>query len=348
MSLTTIMIMNILMTMINPKDIQSLWDNMRTQQTAGMLKRKLQLNSPFIVNCLYKYPENFCGIALTFSNTITPNVRKYQQWKTFDVQLFPDSAYQNTTMMMVMLTSPGKNDAFAMLCSSLISKIEKASNENEAVKLFVNQLEEWRRLFEKTYKDGLGKGAQKGLWGEMHMLETLLTKTQRYSQEQIVDWWVGSQKSPQDFQGDNWSIEIKATSKNNDSVVDIHGERQLDETHFANLYLNRVTLNETPQNGISLPEKIDKVKSLIQNDLLALTLLEQKLAQYGYLDSMRNMYDTPTYQIRNNQYFKVEGNFPRIKEGETRAGVSNITYSIDLNLVVSYEKQEDFIISNIK
>lgn len=336
------------MTMINPKDIQSLWDNMRTQQTVGILKRKLQLNSPFVVNCLYKYPENYCGIALTFSKTIKPNVRKYQQWKTFDVQLFPDNAYKNSTMIMVMLTSSGKNDAFAMLCASLIDKIEKASDESESVRLFVNQLEEWRKLFEKAYEEGLGKAAQIGLWGEMQMLETLLTQVNSFPQEKIVDWWVGSQKSPQDFQGDNWAIEIKATTKNDDSNVEIHGVRQLDETYFANLFLYRVTLNATPQNGISLPEKIDKVKLLIQNDLLALTLLEQKLAQYGYLDSMRNMYDTPTYQIRNNQYFKVEGDFPRIKEGETRAGVSNITYSIDLNLVVSHEKQEDFIISNIK
>ena len=335
------------MRMINPKDIQSLWDDMRAQQTVGILKRKLQLYSSFIVNCIFKYPENYCGIALTFSNSIKPNVKKYQQWKTFEVQLFPDAAYHNTTMMMVMLTSPGKNDAFAMLCSSLINKIEKASNENEAVRLFVNQLEEWRRLFEKAYKEGLGKGAQKGLWGEMHMLETLLTNVQTYNTSQIVDWWVGSQKSPQDFQGNKWAIEIKTTTKNDDSIVEIHGERQLDETHFDNLFLNRLTLNATPQNGISLPAKVDKIKQLVQNDMLALSILEQKLAQYGYLDSMRSMYDTPTYQVRKNQYFKVEDGFPRIKEGEARAGVSNITYSIDLNLVVPYEKQESYIISNI-
>jgi len=76
-------------------------------------------------------------------------------------------------------------------------------------------------------------------------------------------------------------------------------------------------------------------------------LLEMKLAQYGYIESMRSQYETPTYQIRNNQYFKVEGNFPRIKEGEVRNGVSDIKYSIDLNLVATYEKQETDIISNI-
>lgn len=334
-------------TMIKPQDIQNCWDGMRAQQTIGVVKRKLQLQSSFIVNCLYQFPENYCGIALTFSNTIQPNVKKYQQWKTFDVRTFPDRAYPNSSMMMVLLKSPGKNDAFATLCASLIWKIEKASNEQEAVRLFTNQLEEWRKLFEKTYQEGLGKGAQKGLWGEMQMLETLLNKVKGYTQVQIVDWWVGSQKSPQDFQGNNWAIEIKATTKNNDSNVEIHGERQLDETQFDNLYLNRITLNETPQNGISLPKKIDKVISIVHNDLQASSLLEMKLAQYGYIESMRSQYEAPTYQIRNNQYFKVEGNFPRIKEGEVRNGVSDIKYSIDLNLVATYEKQETDIISNI-
>ena len=335
------------MTMINQKDIQSLWDNMRTQQTVGVLKRKLQLNSSFIVNCIFKYPENYCGIALSFSNTLKPNVKKYQQWKTFDVQLYPDASYANTTMMMVMLTSLGKNDAFAMLCSSLINKIEKASNEDEAVRLFINQLEEWRKLFEKAYKEGLGKSAQKGLWGEMHMLETLLKNVQGYTLSQIVDWWVGSQKSPQDFQGDKWAIEIKTTTQNDDSIVEIHGERQLDESLFDSLYLNRITLNATPQNGVSLPAKVANVKRLVQNDMLALSTLEQKLAQYGYLESMTSLYETPAYQIRKSQYFKVEGKFPRIKEGEVRLGVSNISYSIDLNLVSTYEKPKCSIISDI-
>lgn len=335
------------MTMINPQDIQNYWDDMKAQKNIGIVKRMLQLKSPFIVNCLYQYPDNYCGIALTFSNSIQPNVRKYQQWKTFDVNLYSDRAYPNSSMMMVLLKSPSKNDAFATLCASLIWKIEKASSEQEAVRLFTNQLEEWRKLFEKTYQEGLGKGAQKGLWGEMQMLETLLNNVKGYTQLQIIDWWVGSQKSPQDFQGNDWAIEIKTTTKNNDSVVEIHGERQLDETFFDNLYLNRVTLNETPQNGISLPKKIDNVKSIIQDNLQASSLFEMKLAQYGYIESMRSLYESSTYQIRNNQYFKVEDNFPRIKEGEVRNGVSDIKYSIDLNIVGQYEKQESEIIAII-
>ena len=332
--------------MINPKDIQSCWDNMGSQQHVGILKRKLQLQSRFIVYCLFKYPENFCAISLTFSNTIKPNIKKFQKWQTFDVKTFSDSAYPNSTMLMVMLKSQGHNVAFSNLCASLINRIEKASDEKEAVNMFVNQLEEWRQLF-KTYQEGLGEGAQIGLWGELHLLETILNNKPNISQDSILDFWVGSQKSIQDFQGNGWAIEVKATTKNDDSNVEIHGDRQLDESLFNNLFLNRITLDKTAQNGLSLPDKVERIKFMLSRNALALTLFEMKLVQYGYLDSMKDLYTDTTYQIRNNQYFRIEGDFPRIKEGELRSGVSNVKYHIDLNLASSYEQQEQIIISVI-
>lgn len=332
--------------MINPKEIQNCWDNMRFQQNIGVLKRKLQLQSRFIVNCLYKYPEDFCAISLTFPNSIVPNTEKFQKWQTFDVKTFPDAAYKNSTMLMVMLKTSGQNVAFSNLCASLVNKIEKASDEKEAVKMFVNQLEEWRQLF-RTYQQGLGEGAQIGLWGELNLLETILRSKNSMPQDVIIDSWVGSQRSIQDFQGNGWAIEVKATKKNDDSSVEIHGDRQLDETQFNHLFLNRITLNVTLQNGISLPGKVDIIKSLISNNSLALTMFEMKLTQYGYLESMKSLYEGKTYQVRNNQYFRVEGDFPRIKEGESRNGVSNVKYDIDLNLAVPYEQQESSVLSVI-
>lgn len=330
--------------MISPKNIQDCWDNMKSQQSIGILKRKLQLQSNFIVNCLYKYPEDFCAISLSFPNTIVARIEKFQKWKTFDVKAFPDSAYGNHTMLMVMLKTSGQNSAFANLCASLINKIEKAADEKEAAKLFLNQLEEWRVLF-KTFQEGLGTGAQIGLWGELHLLETILNSKPNLSEDAIVDMWVGSQKSTQDFQGNGWAIEVKATKKNDDSTVEIHGDRQLDETHFSNLFLNRITLNATTNNGVSLPDKVDKLKTMLANNILATTLFEMKLTQYGYLESMKSLYKDATYQVRDNRYFRVEGGFPRIKEGELRIGVSNVKYNVDLNLAIPYEKQESLVMS---
>jgi hypothetical protein len=60
------------------------------------------------------------------------------------------------------------------------------------------------------------------------------------------------------------------------------------------------------------------------------------LFEVGYLDKHESFYQDRFYQTRNENYYKIENEFPRIKESELRNGISDVKYSIILAMCNEY------------
>jgi hypothetical protein len=63
--------------------------------------------------------------------------------------------------------------------------------------------------------------------------------------------------------------------------------------------------------------------------------LKSKLLEGGYFKDHKNLYETG-YALRQEAFYKVEGDFPRIEERDIRNGIGDVKYSIILSQCSSF------------
>jgi hypothetical protein len=71
------------------------------------------------------------------------------------------------------------------------------------------------------------------------------------------------------------------------------------------------------------------------------------LFEGGYFEQHSNLYSPVGYFVRNDTFYKVENDFPRIIENEIRSGVGDVKYSIILSQCGSYSQPEEEVFENL-
>lgn len=185
------------------------------------------------------------------------------------------------------------------------------------------------------------------MYGELGFLRKLISKN-IFPASEAMDYWVGADAAQRDFMGNAWAVEVKTTATSNPQEVTINSERQLDETLFDNLYLYHCSVETTKRNGETLPDRINKLRRSLENEPAALSKFNEKLITAGYFDEDEALYAFRAYKLRDESIYRVEGDFPRIKESDLRSGVGNLTYSIVLSACATYRQSEATVFSTIK
>ena len=309
--------------------ISKIWDIMEKEKTVGLVKRLYSSDAPFRVYGTFQYPESYFGLAFSFNNDIYIDLSSFYDLNELKIALFPDNSFANSNLLIIQLADPENRDIFASLCENLVQAILNLETEPIVIRTVVNQLEKWKTLFQRSNSKGLTQTEQQGLYGELHFMHKILSRNPN-SLFNTLQLWVGSEKALKDFQGSTWALEVKTTSTNNPQKITINNERQLDESLWENLYLYHLSIEISKQNGQSLCQKIVLIRELLKNDSPALSLFNSKLFETGYSDKHSHFYNKRFYQIRKENYYKVEQHFPRIKENEICSGVCDVRYSIIL------------------
>lgn len=333
--------------MMNNNHILELWKALEEEKNIGLVKRLYSSNVPFYIYGTFQYPERYYGIAFTFSNDIHIDISSFDNLRELKVILLADTTFLNSHLLIIQLLHPDNRDIFATLCENLIQSIIKLNTEQKICRTVVNQLEKWKMLFEKNNSTGLTSAEQQGLYGELHFLQKFFAKTCTPPCD-ALHTWVGVDKAMRDFQGSTWAVEVKTTSTNNPQKVTINGERQLDETLLENLFLYHLSVEVSNGNGQTLCQKIAAIRKTLENDIPALSLFNTKLFEAGYLDKHEPFYQDRFYQARNENFYKIENDFPRIKENELRRGVSDVKYSIILAMYDEYLVPENQLFNTVK
>ena len=335
------------MFMTNNNHILELWKLLEEEKTVGLVKRLYSSDVPFHIYGTFQYPERYYGIAFTFSNDIRMDISSFDNLRELKVMLLTDTTFINTRLLIIQLVHPNSRDIFATLCENLIQSVFKLNSEQKISRTIINQLEKWKTLFEKNNSTGLTPAEQQGFYGELHFLQKFLAKSDANPCD-VLHTWVGVDKAMRDFQGNRWAVEVKTTSTNNPQKVIVNGERQLDETMLENLYLSHFSVEISNGNGQTLCRKIASIRELFENDAPALSLFNAKLFEAGYLDKHEPFYQDRFYQVRNENFYKIENDFPRIKENELRGGVSDVKYSIILAMCDECLVSENQLFNAIK
>jgi hypothetical protein len=245
----------------------------------------------------------------------------------------------------VILSDNDLLDVFILFIRDLINGLNNIANENE-IPLIVNQkVGYWGKLFAKIKGELLSKERQRGLFGELKFLSTLLKKSS--NKTKCILSWTGPGGSNQDFSNELSVVEVK-TSKSTNPTVKIANELQLDWTVFDDLYLYVIHLDEV-RNGIdTLCKLIEEIKGEIsyQNELLR--SFEEKLDLVGIPLGEETHYDDTGYVIRSEKAYEVREGFPvLINSTINNNAIHNVKYQIDLIACEPFESEPESIISKM-
>jgi hypothetical protein len=98
------------------------------------------------------------------------------------------------------------------------------------------------------------------------------------------------------------------------------------------------TLRPHPQ-GMSLPDLVDELRSHPELASQA-TDLENNLLESGWLDAHRGQYEGERWTLVTRRLFEVVDGFPRITTDMLPAGVSSVSYTLDLQACVQFRVEE--------
>lgn len=310
-----------------PTKIETLWADLETDTSAGLLFRRYSAAVQ---------PDVFAGTRRAATNTQrllavslpAPITADTLTLHDLALTVETDTARPGRQLVLLTLTNPAHSDLFAVVCEDLITQIADETDPAMVLNALLNRLEQWTAFFEGLTPDGLSAEKRQGLFGELWFLNRWLDAGADPSH--CLTAWTGPDASIHDFQLPDRAVELKTTAAVNPQSIQISNERQLDDTGLVDLWLWLLTLDVRPTGGQSLNNMTDKLLSKLSTSPSVQNQFRLKLYKAGYQPVHRSLYDSPTYIVRQEQVFRVGPGFPRLQLSIIPDGVSAVRYAIAL------------------
>lgn len=321
--------------------IDQIWEELESDISfsSGLLLRRYSGSSLPDIFIALKVPEKLRCIAATVSRTFDIRTTSFASLSDIKIELLPDEAKADKNILLFKLLNNKHKDIFSILCEDMIVNTATIQNEQLLIKELLNRFEKWRSLFDKIGLNGLTSEEQLGLYGESFFIRKFLQTNSDCGS--VINSWMGSAREIKDFQHGSWSVEVKATHSNNHQKLQISNERQLDTSNLEALFLYHLSVETRQQSGETLNQIIDSVYGILESDISSLNRFKSKLLEYGYFDAHRNLYENKGYSMRNESFYRVEGDFPRIEETDVRNGVGDVKYSIIASQCQAFLRKEE-------
>lgn len=297
---------------------------------SGRARRRLDFGGAFEIWASVLYPSKHLGIELgPFRQDWLPADWATRSMKGFQTHIESDGAKAGAPFRLVLeLQDMAYEEVFCVFAASIAGSAGSGMATRDAARKCWGTLERWRNFFAEK-RDCLGRKEQIGLFGELWIISKLADDGLELMS--LLDSWTGALRTDQDFQFKSASLEVKTTTAVESDRVKIASARQLDDTGIDLLVLTRVSLDERQNGGISLPKLIDELKDRAGKlSAGSQIIFEERLAQAGYAEEHRPIYETKGYSERSVDFFMVGRGFPRILESELPSGIVGITYDISM------------------
>jgi hypothetical protein len=328
--------------------IKQIWDDLANDKslTNGLLFRRYSGAVKPDVFVALQHPEKFLCVYVAISKTSEVNISNFSNLQEIQVDLFASPNEADKSILIFKLLNFEHKDIFSVLCEDLIASISEETNEKRIIREVFNRFEKWKSLFSKIGLQGLNPEEQRGLFGELYFLRKFLKLNSDFLA--VINTWAGTEKQIRDFQSGCWAVEVKTTYGNNHQKVHISSERQLDITNLEDLFLYHISLEQQQNSGETLNDIVDSVIEILRTEIIALNKFKGKIYEVGYFDLHRNLYESIGYHIRQDVFYKVENDFPRIEENDLRIGVGDVKYSIILSQCESFSISESEVFDTAK
>lgn len=313
-------------------ETEALWEALERDASdrsrSGYLIRRATANCGVDLYLAIKYPERQRALILRIPSAAIPNLRTLPETRGLHVFAGPlaDDA-PGTASLVVELRDTGFAETFDTFAGILVGRVCACAAAKEAAAELVFQLLRWQRFLDAA-TDGLGDEAQRGLYGELHVLRSLIAATKI---PHLAARWAGPSGSPQDFRFvGGVAVEVKTSISREPQSIKITGERQLDDSNLSSLFLISISIESLTGDGESLPQLVRAVRDLLAGHPTEEAVFEDALLEAGYLVAHEGRYAARGYRIRNERCYRVRDGFPRITEADLREGVGYVEYRISL------------------
>ena len=200
-------------------------------------------------------------VLLTLSHaTGSSPTTQLPKLRDIEVSLSPPDE-SDTQLLAFKLLDPNQRDIFQTLCQDIISAATQAESEAGAVSVALMRTWRWHHLLRGGRGTILSPEEQKGLLGELFVLERLLLP--RMDASSAVTAWRGPLGAPKDFEIARVAIEAKTRRGGATPSLAITSESQLDEKGVDSLFLHVVELDEAPTDatdGVTLQDVAERVR----------------------------------------------------------------------------------------
>ncbi|MGB5133822.1 MAG: PD-(D/E)XK motif protein [Prochlorococcaceae cyanobacterium] len=247
------------------------------------------------------------------------------------------------TRLLVKLTDGRYRDLFHALAEDVITKLVKVDTEKDAASLFITRLTKWQSFMRKHGVMGLSREERHGLIGELFLLRDYLLG--RCDQFIAIASWKGCRGANHDFQFRLGCIEVKTTSSSSPHAFHVSNIRQLDSPGQGQLYIFLVLIEESEAGDASLPEMIDSLRDHLEG--AALEAFEDSLVEAGYLEHQREIYSSPRYSLIKDRFFRVDDNFPRLREDLLPQGVEGVHYQVAIAACTTFEASAPEVLDTV-
>ena len=231
--------------------------------------------------------------------------------------------------LLFRLGRPEYEELFGRLCQDLV-ETSRGSNPENGTAVLLLRLDRWKRLLESGPRQGLTDDQLRGLFGELWFLNTVAIP--KVGALGAIQAWKGPLGAPQDFQLFDGLIEIK-TVLPGAHRVSISSAEQL-EHGSAPMQLGVFAVD--PSQGVSVPSLIEQIRLQMGGSSAAMEF-DLRLAEMGY--SVRPEHERPLFTVIGERYYVIDETFPSLRISKLPAGISNVTYDLDLLQCGSYRSQ---------
>ena len=283
--------------------------------------------------------QNDCLLVLRHAPESSPQ-SVLPRLKGVEMTLTSDPQHADR-MLVLRLTDSSQRDIFYSLCRDIVASAAAASTEREAVTTALRRTWRWHLLLRGGTGDRLTPEEQKGLIGELIVLERLLLP--HLGPRDAVTTWLGPTGSPKDFEIGRIAVESKARRGGATPYVAISSQHQLDGTGVDALFLHVVELDQEQapdKPAWTLSEIAQRCRTAIaERDVGAVDLFEGLLSATGF--NWDDDYSDTRWAEGKHSMFVVGQGFPRLVAAQCPEGVGNVKYTVDLGVCAEFKTAVD-------
>lgn len=268
-----------------------------------------------------------CLLVLQHGVESSPE-KKLPSFKGVEVAI-TDGDSRHSRMLMFRLLDSQQRDIFHQLCIDIIAAGATAHTESAAIELAIARTWRWHFLLKDGGGERLSEEEQKGLIGELLVLERHLLP--HLSPVDSLAAWLGPLGAPKDFEVGRVGIEAKARRGAATPHVFITSEHQLDDEGCDLLFLHVVNLSHAPEGAaqaFTVSDAARRVRDRMVLDNVAADKYESLLAAAGF--RWEDDYSDFKWVEGSSRIYSVTDDFPRVTAKEIAAGISNVRYSVSL------------------
>lgn len=231
--------------------------------------------------------------------------------------------------IVIRLTDPEQRDIFLRFCRDIVDATALAQTEEQAVERFLARTWRWHRLLRGGGDTRLGDDEQRGLIGELVVLERHLLPA--LDALDAVRCWTGPLEAPHDFEVSRIHVEAKARGSATPRVV-ISSEHQLESGDAERLFLHVsevTTATAGSEDALTVTDIATRIRVMLaRRDMAAVDVFEERLGASGF--DWADDYSDRSWLVGQEALYEVREGFPRITPAMVPAGVGNVRYMISL------------------